>query len=76
MAKSHAEKQFIQMSGEFGVVSELFRRKIQATLTYGNSKSADVFVIDDSGARAAKIEVKTSVIKQWLVIKLKIQNLI
>jgi hypothetical protein len=67
MAKSQVVKQHTQMSGEFGVVSELFRRHIQATITYGNSKSADVFVISESGARAAKIEVKTSVLKKWIV---------
>lgn len=67
MAKSHTEKQHIQMSGEFGVVSELFRRCVQATITYGNSKSADVFVISSNGAKAAKVEVKSSVIKEWIV---------
>lgn len=67
MGKSQTEKQHIQMSGEFGVVSELFRRGVQATITYGNSKSADVFVISRRGARAAKVEVKSSVIKQWIV---------
>lgn len=67
MAKSQEEKQFTQMAGEFGVVSELFRRQIQATITYGNSKSADVFVISSGGDRAAKIEVKSSVKKGWIV---------
>ena len=67
MAKSQEEKQFTQMAGEFGVVSELFRRQIQATITYGNSKRADVFVIASDGDRAAKIEVKSSVQKSWIV---------
>lgn len=67
MGKSQEDKQFIQMAGEFGVVSELFRREIQATITYGNSKSADVFVIASGGDRAAKIEVKSSVKKGWIV---------
>lgn len=67
MAKSHEEKQFIQLAGEFGVVSELFRREIQATLTYGNSKSADVFVIAKNGSHASRIEVKSTVGKSWIV---------
>ncbi len=67
MAKSQDERQFTQMAGEFGVVSELFRRHIQATITYGNSKRADVFVIASDGDRAAKIEVKSSVEKGWIV---------
>ncbi|MFP5392822.1 MAG: hypothetical protein ACLGI6_14940 [Gammaproteobacteria bacterium] len=67
MGKSQHEKQFIQLAGEFGVVSELFRRQVQATLTYGNSKRADVFVISDKGDRAAKVEVKSSVKERWIV---------
>ncbi|WP_423678861.1 hypothetical protein [Undibacterium sp. WLHG33] len=67
MAKSYEEKQFTQLSGEFGVVSELCRRQIQASLTYGNSKSADVFVIDGKLGRSIKVEVKTSVLKGWVV---------
>ena len=67
MAKSQLEKQFVQLAGEFGVVSELCRREIQASLTYGNSKSADVFVIAKDGSRAAKLEVKSSTRDSWIV---------
>ena len=67
MAKTCLEKQFVQLAGEFGVVSELCRRSIQASLTYGNSKSADIFVISESGSRAAKIEVKSAQVYSWIV---------
>lgn len=68
MAKTHTEKQFVQMAGEFGVVSELFRRNLQATLTYGNSKSADVFVLSPDCSRAVKVEVKSTIVSTgWIV---------
>lgn len=67
MAKSQEEKQFIQLAGEFGVASELFRRRIQASITYGNSKSTDIVVISGSGSRAARVEVKSAVIDEWIV---------
>lgn len=68
MAKTNTEKQFVQMAGEFGVVSELFRRDLQATLTYGNSKSADVFVLSRDCSKAVKVEVKTTVVSTgWIV---------
>lgn len=67
MKKTPQQKQFVQLAGEFGVVSELCRREVQASLTYGNSKSADIFVISKSGSRAAKLEVKSSTVDSWIV---------
>lgn len=67
MASSQEDKQFIQLSGEFGVASELYRRKIQASITYGNSKKADLFVISQDGSKAAKVEVKSSKLDHWIV---------
>ncbi|WP_426134652.1 hypothetical protein [Pseudomonas sp. PWP3-1b2] len=67
MTHSRLGKQFVQMSGEFGVTSELYRRGIQASLTYGNSKSADVVVFSEAGSRAARVEVKSASIRSWIV---------
>ncbi|HLY63370.1 MAG TPA: hypothetical protein VKV95_21715 [Terriglobia bacterium] len=50
----------LSLAGEYRVCSELNMRGAFATITYGNRKSVDVYVISDSQDRALKIEVKTS----------------
>ena len=57
---SQDEKGFLNMAGEFLVAAELNRRKILSAVTYGNSKSADVWAFDSNSQRAARIEVKTT----------------
>jgi hypothetical protein len=54
------ERHFLHLAGEYRVCSELNRRHVLATITYGNHKSADVYAIGSSRRRALKIEVKTS----------------
>ncbi|WP_065944433.1 hypothetical protein [Pseudomonas sp. 25 R 14] len=68
-----SNKQFVQMSGEFGVTSELYRHHIQASITYGNAKSADVVVFSPTGNRAARVEVKSASIQTWIVGKQALQ---
>lgn len=68
-----SNKQFVQMSGEFGVTSELYRHHIQASITYGNAKSADVVVFSPTGNRAARVEVKSASIETWIVGKQALQ---
>jgi hypothetical protein len=48
------------LAGEHRVCSELTKRGIFATVTYGNRKNVDVYAISDRTDRALKIEVKTS----------------
>jgi hypothetical protein len=50
----------LSLAGEYRVCSELNRRRVFATVTYGNRKSVDVYAISDRRERALKIEVKTS----------------
>jgi hypothetical protein len=50
----------LSLAGEYRVCSELNKRGIFATVTYGNRKSVDVYAISDRHERALKIEVKTS----------------
>ncbi|MBW3541194.1 MAG: hypothetical protein KY476_13075 [Planctomycetes bacterium] len=50
----------LNLAGEYRVCSELNKRGIFATVTYGNHKGVDVYAISDRRARALKIEVKTS----------------
>lgn len=53
------EKHFLNLAGEYGVCSELAKRRINASITYGNHKAADIFVIDNN-KKAYAIEVKTT----------------
>jgi hypothetical protein len=57
---SQEEKGYLNMAGEFLVAAELNRRQILSAVTYGNSKSADVWAFSSDSRRAARIEVKTT----------------
>lgn len=48
------------------ICSELNKRGVFATVTYGNRKGADVYAISDWRSRALKIEVKTSQRKNFV----------
>lgn len=50
----------LNLAGEYRVCSELNKRGVFATVTYGTRKGADVYAISDRKTRALKIEVKTS----------------
>ncbi len=50
----------LNLAGEYRVCSELNKRGVFATVTYGNHKGVDVYAISDRQERALRIEVKTS----------------
>ena len=54
------ESYFLNLAGEYRVCSELNKRGVFATVTYGNRKGVDLYAISDRHERALKIEVKTS----------------
>ncbi len=49
----------LNLAGEYRVASELFKRDIFATITYGKRKGADIYAIGEN-RRLAVIEVKAS----------------
>jgi hypothetical protein len=53
-------KYLVNLAGEYRTCSELNRRGVFATVTYGNRKGADVYAIRDQNSRALRIEVKTT----------------
>ena len=53
------EPYLLNLAGEYRVCSELNKRGIFATVTYGNRKSVDVYAIPDGRRPALRIEVKT-----------------
>lgn len=53
------EKVFLNLAGEFAVASELNRRRILASVTYGPLKSADIFAVSRDTTRIVRVEVKT-----------------
>jgi len=61
------DKIFLNMAGEFAVASELNRRHVLASVTYGASKSADIFALDDDMRRVVRIELKTTDEKKWVL---------
>ena len=53
------DKYYLNLAGEYRVASELFKRGMFATITYGNKKGADIYAIGPS-RKTAVIEVKAS----------------
>ena len=50
----------LNLAGEYRVCSELNKRGVFATVTYGTRKGADIYAINDRVGRSLRIEVKTS----------------
>ncbi len=59
------DKIFLNLAGEFAVASELNRRRVLASVTYGASKSADIFAVNRDMTRIVRIEVKTTQKVKW-----------
>ena len=53
------DKDFLNLAGEYRVASELFKRRVFATITYGNRKGADIYAIGPN-RKVAVVEVKAS----------------
>lgn len=60
MKQEQEEKHFLNLSGEYGVCAELAKQQINASLTYGNHKAADILVINPATRKALALEVKTT----------------
>jgi len=52
-------KNYLNLAGEYRVASELFKRGVFATITYGNQKGADIYAIGPN-RKTAVVEVKSS----------------
>jgi hypothetical protein len=59
MAKEKIGKHHLNLAGEFRICSELLKRGISASVTYGNMKACDIVAIG-LNRRPAIIEVKSS----------------
>ncbi len=59
------DKISLNMAGEFAVASELNRRHVLASVTYGASKAADIFALSEGMQRVIRIEVKTTDKRKW-----------
>ncbi len=53
------DKYHLNLAGEYRVASELFKRGLFATITYGNKKGADIYAIGPN-RQTAVVEVKAS----------------
>ncbi len=54
-----ADTQITGMAGEFLVVGQLFKRELQASVTFGNAKSIDIFAYNPRTERTFLVSVKT-----------------
>lgn len=50
----------VSLAGEFAVLSQLFVRGYEASLTLGNTKSVDILVYDPNTEMSRQLEVKTN----------------
>jgi len=55
------------MAGEYLVAGELNNRSIQASITFGKSKSTDIYAFVPSGHSIARVEVKCTDKNKWLI---------
>ena len=60
MKQKQLDKHFLNLTGEYGVCSELAKRGITANLTLGNFKAVDVLFADLANKKIWTIEVKTT----------------
>jgi hypothetical protein len=51
---------YLSLAGEFFVLGELARRRLDGTMTLGHAKEIDILVLNRVTARTFKVEVKTS----------------
>lgn len=58
-------KHSLNLTGEYRVASELSRRGLHATPTYGNAKGCDLYAIGPN-RRAVVVEVKTTEQPKWM----------
>jgi hypothetical protein len=65
MKKTKIDKYHLSLAGEYRIASELLKRNLNATVTFGNAKSADVIAYG-SNRKAIIIEVKTSQQKNFV----------
>jgi hypothetical protein len=59
------DKYHLSLAGEYRVASELLKRDIFATITFGNAKGADLYAIGPH-RRTAIVEVKSSNSKRFV----------
>lgn len=65
MKKTKLDKYHLSLAGEYRVASELLKRGLNATVTFGHAKSADV-VAYGSNHKAVIVEVKTTQKKKFV----------
>jgi hypothetical protein len=65
MKKTKVNKYYLSLASEYRVASELLKQNLNATVTFGNAKSADV-VAYGLNRKAKIIEVKTSQQKNFV----------
>jgi hypothetical protein len=54
------DKQMTGMAGEFLAVGKLFKKGIQASITFGNAKAIDIIVNNPENEKPYLVQVKTS----------------
>jgi hypothetical protein len=61
------EKYLKSMAGEFFVAAQLQRLGLNASVTYGNAKSADIVVFSTDYSKCLPVEVKTTSKDKWAI---------
>ncbi len=59
MAQKRTDHQITGMAGEFLTAGKLFKRKYQVSVTFGNAKAIDLFVLNPETDRTFSVQVKT-----------------
>lgn len=63
--RNQKDKYHLSMSGEYLVAAQMHRLKINASITYGNAKRADIIAFSEDKNKSIFVEVKTSQKGRW-----------
>jgi hypothetical protein len=65
--KKRVDGQITGLAGEFFVAAELLKRELQVSVTFGNTKSIDLFALNENG-RTYTVQVKSLRTKNFFLI--------
>jgi predicted AAA+ superfamily ATPase len=67
--RKRADSQKSGLAGEFFVAAELLKRDYQVSVTFGNAKSVDLFVLNERTSRTMIVQVKALRNKNYFAIE-------
>ncbi len=68
---AHKDRQMTGIAGEFLTAGKLFKQGYQVSVTYGNAKAVDLFVLNPETGKQFRVQVKTQHRKNCFPLKIE-----